>query len=82
VRERFHRSTVTKLSLKPEQNGPKPDKSKKLELALSDSWQRVYVDFAPDSKSVASFFKTARFNRSLTPPLLILTYSASQQAVL
>jgi hypothetical protein len=69
VRERFHRSTVTKLSLKTGQNGPKPDKSKKLDFALSDGWQRVYVDFAPDSEAVASFFKTVGFNRSPTPPL-------------
>jgi len=74
VRERFHRSTVTKLSLKPGQNGPKPDKSKKLEPRLSDGWQRVYVDFAPDSEALVSFFKTAGFNRSAIHALGINFY--------
>jgi hypothetical protein len=58
------------LSLKLEQNGPKADKSRKLEVLLSDGWQRVYVDFAPDSEAMTSFFKTAGFNRSPTPPVL------------
>jgi hypothetical protein len=40
VRERFDRSTVTKLSLKPAQNRLKATISKKLELPLSDGWQR------------------------------------------
>ena len=44
-----------------------------MELALSDSWQRVYVDFAPDSEAAISFFKTAGFNRSPTPPFLSIT---------
>ncbi len=35
-----------------------------MEPTLSDGWQRVYVDFAPDSQGPISFFKTASFNRS------------------
>jgi len=75
VRERSDRSTVTKLSLKAGQNGPKPDKSRKLEPALSDGWQRVYVDFAPDSEAAASVFKTAGFNHTPTPAFKILAHS-------
>jgi hypothetical protein len=70
-------STVTKLSLRVAQNRLKSANYKKLELLLSDGWQRVYIDFTPDSKVPSSLFKTAGFNRSPTPPFLILTYSAS-----
>jgi hypothetical protein len=38
-------ATVTKLSLKLAQNGPKSRKSRKLKPSVSDGWQRDLVEF-------------------------------------
>jgi hypothetical protein len=68
----------TGLSLAP--NEQKRSKSRKVKVTPSCCWQRDLAEFLPDSEWAILFFKTAGFNPSPTPPILLLTYSAGSGA--
>src|SRR5258708_40357478 len=57
-------------------NWRKTNETQKTGEQLTDSWQRDLAELMSVSEVTIYFFKTAGFNRSPTPPFLILAYSA------
>jgi hypothetical protein len=62
-------------------NWRKTSELQKIGNELTDSWQRDLADFMSVSKVAVSFFKTAGFNRSPTPPFLIVTRDWSYRRI-